>query len=100
MIGRFKVTWVSTSAPSVSYQPSSRNVMYHGPTSVSTGIMWKSSVQLKKPLTTQRAQRKRYSEYAASVPMTSASAVLVAATIRLFATLAAKSERRPKSTSV
>ena len=99
VMGRFMVTWVRISAPSVSYQPSSRKAMYHGPTSVSTGIMWNSSVQPRNAATTRCAHLNRYSEYAASVPTIRTSAVLVPATIRLLTTLAAKSERRPNNTS-
>ena len=87
-IGRFSATCVSTSAVYVLSQPIERNITYHGPTSVIGGIMWNTSDPTSTAAGTQRGQRSRCSEYAASVAISSTSAVDDRRDDRLFTKLA------------
>ena len=62
-------------------RPTVRIIVNQAPASAIGGIMWKTSAQPRKTCTTQRGQRMRCSDQAASVATTRQSTVLAMPTI-------------------
>ena len=81
-IGRLSVAWARIRPAKVLSRPTLRAMVNQALASAIGGIMWKISAQPRKTWTTQRGQRMRCSDQAASVATVRQSAVLAMPTMR------------------